>query len=300
MNLKTLYMKLWKKITLGLFSTIILSGICIYLYLQVPADLRTDYAKKEGESTIAQQKGRTLLRQSLKTLDLMSQWQELRRQNIQITLQHFWYHDMLKKLVAPVEKSGQKVSFLLKPGDDKNLHLTFLDGQRKGTSWGIQNYKTYKMDENGTVTWKSDWTTEFNLPSYRFFLFLPFLLSEAELITYAGTEELHGNNYDLVFATWEKWTPHKNADQYLIWINRETKMVDYVQGTVRVIIGRSITTLSLSDYREVLGMKIPFSLKAIADINIPDEVMHQMKLTKVEQMDEEVSKLLFPAVGDNN
>ena len=64
-------------------------------------------------------------------------------------------------------------------------------------------------------------------------------------------------------------------------------MVDYVQGTVRAIVARSITTLALTDYREVLGMKIPFSIKAMADISIPDEVMHQMKLTKVEQVEED-------------
>ena len=93
-------MKLWIKITLGFFSFIFLCGICIYMYLQMPADLRTDYAKKEGESIVAQQKGRTLLEQSLKILDPMSQWQKLRMQNVQVILQHFWYYDMLKKLVA--------------------------------------------------------------------------------------------------------------------------------------------------------------------------------------------------------
>jgi hypothetical protein len=291
-------MKLWKKIILCLFGIILFGGICIYMFLQVPADLRTDYAKKEGETTVAQQKGKTLLEESLKELDPISQWQKIRTKNIQVTFQHFWYHEMLKKFVAPVEKSGQKVSFLLKPDDDRNLQLTFLDGQRKGTSWGIKDYKSYKTDKSGNIKWKSDWTTEFNLPSYRFFLFLPFFLSEAELITYAGTKELHGNIYELVYATWEKWTPHNNADQYLIYINRKTKVVDYVQGTVRAVVGRSITALSLTDYREVLGMKIPFSLEAIADINNLDEVMHQMKLTKVEQMEGNNSEYLFPKVGN--
>lgn len=280
-------MKLWKKIVLGLFSIIFLGGIGIYMYLQVPADLRTDYAKKEGESAIAQQKGRTLLEQSLKKFDPLSSWQELRMKNVQVTFQHFWYHDMLKKFIAPVEKSGQKVSLRLKPAHE-NVRLTFLDGQRKGTSWGIQDGKAYKVDDTGTLTWNSDWITEFNLPSYRYFLFLPFYLSEAELITYAGVKELRSKTYDLVYATWGKWIPHKNADQYLIWINRETMMIDYVQGTVRAVVGRSITALSLSNYREVLGMRIPFSLKAMADINIVDEGMHHMKLTKVEQVEEDI------------
>ena len=78
-------MKLWKKITLGLFGLIALGGIGMYVYLQVPADLRTDYVKNKGESTVAQQKGRRLLEQSLKELDPMSQWKEIRKQDIQVT-----------------------------------------------------------------------------------------------------------------------------------------------------------------------------------------------------------------------
>ena len=90
-----------------------------------------------------------------------------------------------------------------------------------------------------------------------------------------------------------KWAPHRKADQYLIWINRETKMIEYIQGTVREIVGRSITALALTDYREVYGMKMPFNLKAIADINIVDEIMHEMKLSKVEQVEEDLSKQLL-------
>ncbi len=278
-----LFMKKWKKIALTVLSIIIIGGVGIYIYLQIPVDLRTEYAKKEGKSLVAQQEGKKLLERGLKKLDPMSKWQELREQKIQISFQHFWYLKMLPIFLTPVEKSGQKIALHFKPADEKNIRLTYLDGQREGTSLGIQDNKAYTIDKKGKFVWKKDWSIEFNLPSYRYFFFLPFLLSEAELITYAGEKKLQNHTYDLIYATWGKWTPHKNADQYLIWINRETMTIDYVQYTVRDVIGQAKVTLQLSDYRVVFGIKLPFSLKVIADINNVDDRMHQMKINKIEK-----------------
>ena len=196
----------------------------------------------------------------------------------------------------PLEQSGQKLSLLLKPGQ-VDARLTFLDGQWKGKSWGIQKGAAYQVDDTGTLTWKRDRTIEFHVPGYRYFFFMPYYLSEARLITYAGERKLHGHTYDLVYSTWGKWTPQKNVDQYLLWINRETSMIDFVQSTVREMFARSIVTLSLSDYRKVHGIKMPFSLTVLENIKILDAGMHQMKLLEVEQVEGDVSGLLFPAPG---
>lgn len=273
-------MKKWKKIMLAILGAI----ISIFIYLQIPVDLRTPYAKEEGKSLVAQQKGKKLLEQSLKKLDPMLKWQELREQKLQISFQHFWYLKMLPMFLTPVEKSGQKVSIQLKPANEGNIRMNFLDGQREGTSWGLQNNKAYTIDKKGKLVWKNDWSIEFNLPSYRFFFFLPFFLSEAELITYAGEKKLRNHTYDLVYTTWEKWTAHKTADQYLIWINRETMTIDYVQCTSRSVYGRAAVVLHLSDYREVFEIKLPFSLRVHGDINDIDKGMHYMKFNSIEKV----------------
>jgi len=287
-----LFMKKWKKIALAFLSLIMIGGIGIFIYLQTPVDLRTDYAKKEGKSLLAQQKGKELLERSLKKLDPMSKWQELREQKLQISFQHFWYLKMLPMFLTPVEKSGQKVSLQLKPADENNICMTFLDGQRKGTSWGLEENKAYTIDKKGKLVWKNDWSIEFNLPGYRFFFFLPFFLQEAELITYAGEKKLRNQPYDLIYATWGKWAPHKTTDQYLIWINRRTETIDYVQCTSRDTYGRAAVALHLSDYRQVFGIELPFSLRVHGDINDVDEGMHYMKFNSVQKVKQDVSFLL--------
>ncbi|MEL7005100.1 MAG: hypothetical protein AAFN93_20525, partial [Bacteroidota bacterium] len=61
----------------------------------------------------------------------------------------------------------------------------------------------------------------------------PFRVLQADIIQYAGTEEYNGITYDLVFATWDKQEPHKEHDQWLLYINPNTKMVDLVNATIR-------------------------------------------------------------------
>ena len=72
-------------------------------------------------------------------------------------------------------------------------------------------------------------------------------------------------------------------------------MVDFVQSTVREKVPRSIVALSLSDYREVLGIQFPFSLKILEDIeSIEGAGMHHMKVSAVESATVEDANLLPP------
>ncbi|MEM9555295.1 MAG: hypothetical protein AAGC60_13650 [Acidobacteriota bacterium] len=191
----------------------------------------------------------------------------------------------------PLEFSGQSLTLSLKPGS-LDVGLKFLDGEWAGEAWGILEGETYTVDSAGVVSWERDETIEFHLHGYRYFFFVPFLLSDADLITYAGSRELHGETYDLVYATWDRWEPHESADQYLLWIHRETLLVDFVQSTVREMMPRSIVALSLTDYREVLGIRLPFSLKILEDIEVLDAGMHHMRIQSVESATEDASSLL--------
>ncbi|MEM9555293.1 MAG: hypothetical protein AAGC60_13640 [Acidobacteriota bacterium] len=68
----------------------------------------------------------------------------------------------------------------------------------------------------------------------------------------------------------------------MLWIHRETALVDFVQSTVSEMMPRSIAALSLTDYREVLGIRLPFSLEILEDIEVLDAGMHPMRIQSVE------------------
>ena len=276
-------MALWKKILLVLLGMIVLSILALRFYMQGLGDLRTHYAKTKGSSLSAQQKGRALLEQSIEKIGGVANWKKLREQTVKITFRHDWHSFLLKTFFMPLEFSGQKLSLLLRPGYT-SAHLTFLTGRWKNKMWGIHKQRTYQKSASGKLSLEQDKTIQFNVPSYRFFFFMHFYLSEAKLVTYAGTKSLHGNTYDLIYVTWGKWAPQQKVDQYLIWINRKSKMADFVQSTVRDMFARSIVTCSLGNYQAVLGVKLPFSFKVLQDINVVDKGMHHMELLKVEQM----------------
>ena len=182
----------------------------------------------------------------------------------------------------PLEFSGQKATLLLRPGH-MDVRLEFLDGERAGTAWGLRGGESYQVDASGSVTWEDDETAAFHLRGYRYFFFVTFLLSEAERITSAGTQVLDGRTYDLVYATWGRWEPHLEADQYHLWIERESLRVDFVQSTVREMVPRSIVSLSLADYRSVLGVQFPFRLTVLEDLEDSGDGMHRMNVLEVRQ-----------------
>ena len=261
--------------------------------MQGLGDLRTEYVKKQGTSASAQEKGRALLLKSIEELGGIKRWKQLRERAIKVTFRHHWYNTMLRTFFMPLEFSGQELELLVRP-KQSNVRLTFLDGKWKGTSWGIQQWVTYQVDAKGKLTWKQDKTIKFHLPSFQYFFFTPFYLAEAPLVTYEGERELHGNTYDLIYATWGKWTPQEEVDQYMMWINRKTLLVDFVQSTVRDMFKRSIVTLYLSKHESVFGVKVPFRQSVLQDIHNLKVIMHGITLSKVEQAKGDASKLLIP------
>ena len=145
--------------------------------------------------------------------------------------------------------------------------VTFVDGERKGTTTGLYNSNYYEI-KNGKTKFldkdaKSNKKTVFALLGIHYFSELLSQLRTAPIISYAGSKDFNNKQYDLVFCTWEKPKPHMKHDQYLLWINQKTGLLDYVEYSVRKphvkppfykMIGGA---LELADYREIDGVLIP-------------------------------------------
>lgn len=152
--------------------------------------------------------------------------------------------------------------------NSENGQLTFVDGQRKGAIVGLQSGNYYEIN-NDKIEFldksaKSNIRAYFGLSHIQYFLQLLEHLRAAPIINYAGQDEFRGNKYDLVFCTWEKPEPHIEHDQYLVWINQETGIMDFVEYSVREphvkppgykAVGGA---LEFTDYREIDGVMIPY------------------------------------------
>ncbi|MCB9639911.1 MAG: hypothetical protein H6728_10890 [Myxococcales bacterium] len=284
-----------KKVLFSLLALLFLLIGSLVFYMQGLSDLRTTYAKNHGASAASQKKGRALLLQSLEKMGGIKQWKKHKEKVVRIQFTDTWYGFIGQKLMMPLEKTGQKMSLLLRPAEE-DARLTFLDGKkRKGLSWGLQQWVSYKVDQKGKIVWEKDEDVKFYVPTCRYFFYMPFYLAEAEKLTYAGEKELHGKKYDLVYATWKKWEPQYKIDQYLIWIRREDQRIQFVQFTVRDKINRITSPVSFSDFRKVDGLLIPFHLKILNQIGNPNGGMvHDFKIESIDLVQGDASKQLIP------
>ncbi len=99
----------------------------------------------------------------------------------------------------------------------------------------------------------------------------------------AGEAEHRGRSYERVFVTWGAAEPHLEDDQYLLWIDKETGLVEMVRYTVRELLlmteglTHSLTralgagTIHFDDYREIDGVMIPF----VQTVNLAEPLLTQ-------------------------
>lgn len=137
-----------------------------------------------------------------------------------------------------------------------DARATFLSGDDAGTTWGMQSWKTY-VERDGNATFEEDDDIAFILPAEQYLLEFPMRAQNIELVSWGGSTIIEGVEYDLVFATWGSPEANGDHDQYVAYINRETKMIEKVEYTIREFAGFATGTIHYSEFRDFDGIKIP-------------------------------------------
>lgn len=182
----------------------------------------------------------------------------------------------------PIQKQELKLQYAVGTFDSR---VTFLNGKKKGEQRGLQAWNYYVIKKGDSIPQfkkKAHEKTEFGLAAFHYFFELIDRLKKVDLITYGGEKEFNGNTYDLVFVTWHKLRKHNKHDQYMMWINRETGMMDYCHFTVHgtAFPGNIITgSIEFTNFKKVDGVQIPF--EQIVYIGSPktDQTKYLHKLT---------------------
>jgi len=267
-------------IILIFFTSIIILQSCLF-------DARTRMLKKEGIRAINIVKGQKILDRTWKKHggDKFSQHHVYSFNGFDT-----WKANQFGKIgkLWPDHKTNLRFKFQVGTLDSQ---LTFLDGERKGIIAGISNAEYYEI-QDGDMQFK-DRTDKihrravFGLNHIQYFFELLTHLRNASIISFAGSQEFNGNQYDLVFCTWEKPEPHIEHEQYLLWINQKTGFMDYSEYSVRDpytkppgyrAIGGNI---EYNDYREIDGIwiahdQIVYPLSKKTDRN---KYVHRLKIT---------------------
>ena len=248
-------------------------ALAIFLSGCSPADIRPE-SIKDGTTDADARKGRALLMRAMASHGGRAAWKAHR--TAQVTLTDDWPNFLVQALFLPWPENKEPITvqYLLGTNDSRS---EFLTGSRKGEIWGVQNWATYTQKPGEEVVFKKDKTIKFYLPTYQYFFELPFHLPYAGIVIDAGEDELAGQAYDVVFVSWNTDAPQSDIDQYLVYINKATGLIDYLRYTVRDQFSFAVGNMQFADYRNVQGIQVPFRQTVVAD-NRPDggTVLHQV------------------------
>lgn len=234
-------------------------------------DLRTDFNKTEGYSESNQQKGRTLIKSTMKAVGI-EKLNAVDDYTVQFSDEFLNFSGFFANPYKD-KKTQFKLDFMPKTFNGK---MTYLTGKEQGRVSGMNDWKTYTIT-NGEEIYIKDKRTNFWLPTYQYFIEFPLRILEADKISYAGEETYDGKLYDLVLASWKSFEPQKEIDQYLIWISKETGRIEILQYTIRDYYGFIKGVTFMEDYKTVDGIQFPTNMRVKSRLN-QRKLMHNMRI----------------------
>ena len=236
------------------------------------SDIRTEAVKIGGNSEINLNKGKDLL-SNIHPGQSPAAWEGI--EVYELTLQDEFF-GFIGNIASPFPGNKMSAQAMYAP-NSYDGKMSFTSGKLEGETWGIQSWKTYTQKNGGQPNFGKHKKTTFWLPTYQYFIELPARIQNATIISYAGEQTFKGQTYDLIYTTWKSQEPQKDVDQYMVWINQKTKMVDLVEFTVRDAIGTGVAFYEdLQEVKEGLLLPKQISIKMDKDHK---NLLHQMKLS---------------------
>ena len=197
----------------------------IYFFL-IPVDIRNDYLKKELKAS-DYKKGERLIQEMEMAYGGKEKWLNYRKGSfIQVA---DWYG---RKKVSGWDTLPQRYEMTTFLGTG-NCQLTLLNGPNKGVVWGIEKQKTFRVNSNGEKYYLENAKQADKLIFKDYWFQLPFRIGEASILIYGGKETVNNEIYDVVYATWGSEKANSDYDQFLLYLDQESRLIEYLYFTVR-------------------------------------------------------------------
>jgi hypothetical protein len=215
-----------KKIGIFLFVLLLtLTSAAIYV-LYYPIDIRTA-SLLDGVEAADYKKGKALIAEMETAYGGKEQWKAY-KEGVFVQSAD-WYG---RKAISHWDTLPQRFVLRCELGTD-NSELKLLNGPNTGVRWGVENGASYSIRPN-----QEKKAEEYNRYSDKllfksYWFQFPFRVGEAEFISYAGEAIVEGQAYDLVFATWGSEAANTTYDQFILYLNKETHLIDWLYFTVR-------------------------------------------------------------------
>lgn len=253
-----------------LSMTSVRRGVLILFFCAVTAgctlsDLRPPMFALDGHMDYLKSHGREILGQAIAKNDPEGKWDQAKQMDIAVT-------DSGKS------NSSQKLQLSV---DLKTLDtmMTYMDGKNAGSSIGVQAGEAYRI-VNGSRRAADEKFISLHVAPVRDYFLWPQTLTRAQFAGYAGEDWLGGQFYLKVFVTNGAVEPSEDVDQYVLWINKETWRIDFIEFTLRKLKASYHGVARYSDYRLTQGVWLPYNI-VLSDSTNGDEYSHKLSVDQM-------------------
>ncbi len=250
----------------------VLVGIGMLSFQSCLSDLRPKEFRTDERFTAASHEKAVSLLNTYAERSGLSKWKTVKTYQVDYADN---FYGTFGKLANPFKDKKNNFKLRYVPMKSKG-NLRFSSGSEKGMVWGYDEGTTYtKTDRNAQAEIKKSKKITFWLPTYQYFIEFPFRITNADVIYHVGERKYGLQVYDLILVSWKTHKPQKNLDQYLIWINQSTGLVDKLQYTIRDQAGILKGTAIIDEYQDYNGIKLPslFKVYSKEDSTKPVHIM---------------------------
>ena len=252
-----------------LYALLIISSLTSCVNVFKISDLRTDLVKLAPDEI----KGKRLITE-MGIAHQINNWKKIETYSVNFNDE---FYGIVGKNSHPFSenKINFKLDYIAKSFDGK---LTLKSGKKKGEIWGIQSWKTYFKKKDKNPKYKKNKDTKFWLPTYQYFIEFPNRIQEANKFVYAGDSLINNIHCEGILVSWNKTSPQKKIDQYLIWVNKDSKRIVKLEYTIREYYKFLTGAVYFNDYKDYNGIIIPVSLPVESNLT-PKKLLHKMTIT---------------------
>lgn len=244
-------------------------------------DLRPEVLRQNEVESVRAERGRELLERALEAAGGRLAWESYAAADLQLTDNWQGFVGTLFR-PWPDNPTRLQVRYDL---DTASASGTFIDGVRKGETWGYEGDSTWSQSPGRQRKTGKRGNVRFIFAAYQYFFELAPRIASAPIVLFAGSRRRNGRDYDLVFVTWGKPEPHSEHDQYLLWIAAKTGQIEIAEYTIRDKFDFATGVNFFSDFRRVDGIVLPHTYRITRELDDEDFV-HSVHLTQVKFLTE--------------
>ncbi|MEM7657139.1 MAG: hypothetical protein AAF399_13480 [Bacteroidota bacterium] len=187
------------------------------------------------------------------------------------------FYGVMGNVANPHKANPVSVKLTLEPRTYGGM-LHFQDQEAKDKAWGLEDGAGYSLNWAGERSNKRAKDALFWIPTYQYFVEFPARILEADVFRYTGTEDIKGRTCDRVFVSWNQVDPQKEFDQYLVWVDQESHLIQKVEYTVREAGGFLTGFIMLEEMKDFDGILLPTRMPVGSSLLKEGKWLHEMRI----------------------